>query len=298
RRGSATLNWRSKMRFGTGFALTAMDDTVAVRDFAQALDGAGFDFVTTAGHLLCVEPGRFPDRPAATYVGPFYDPFVLFSYLAAVTERIAFRTSILILPLFPTALVAKQAAELSLFSSGRFQLGVGISWNEPEYQTLNQDIHTRGRRLAEQITVLRKLWTEPLVTFQGRWHTLDGVGLNRLPKAPIPLWMGTGADAGERVLRRVARLADGWTPLGDPTEAMPRLRQYLTEAGRDASTFRVAARVLAGPDGPAAWVAEAKRLKGVGVTDIAIGAPPDMPPSQAMARLIEARRVLADDIGG
>lgn len=286
------------MRFGTGFALTAMDDTVAVRDFAQALDGAEFDFVTTAGHLLCVEPDRFPDRPAATYVGPFYDPFVLFSYLAAVTERIAFRTSILILPLFPTALVAKQAAELSLFSSGRFQLGVGISWNEPEYQALNQDIHIRGRRLAEQITVLRKLWTEPLVTFQGRWHTLDGVGLNRLPKAPIPLWMGTGADAGERVLRRVARLADGWTPLGDPTEAMPRLRQYLTEAGRDPASFKLGARLTAGADGPAAWVAEARRLQQVGVTDLAIGAPPDLPPPHALERLIEARGVLAGEFGG
>jgi probable F420-dependent oxidoreductase len=284
------------MHFGTGFALTAMDDTVAIRDFAQALDGAGFDFVTVAGHAVCAEPNRFPDRPAVTYTGPFYDPFVLFSYLAAVTERIAFRTSILILPLFPTALVAKQAAELSLFSGGRFQLGAGISWNEPEYQALNQDIHTRGRRLAEQITVLRKLWTEPFVTFQGRWHTLDRVGLNRLPKQPIPIWIGSTTE--ERPLRRAARLADGWTPLGDPTEAMPRLRQYLAEAGRGVSTFRVGARVMAGADGPAAWVTEARRLQAVGVTDLAIGAPPEMPPSQALERLIEAKRVLAAEFGG
>ena len=134
------------MHFGAGFSLTAMDDPVAIRDVAQALDGAGFHFVTVAGHVLGVEPGRFADRPTATYVGPFYDPFVLFSYLAAVTDRLAFRTSILILPLFPTALVAKQAAELSLLSGGRFELGVGISWNRAEYQALYQDFRTRGRR--------------------------------------------------------------------------------------------------------------------------------------------------------
>lgn len=282
------------MKYGAGFAITAIDDPIAIRDFAQALDGAGFDFVSVAGHALAAEPGRFPDRPPMTYVGPFYDPFVLFSYLAAVTERLAFRTNILILPLFPTAIVAKQAAELSLFSGGRFELGVGISWNEPEYQALNQDIHTRGRRLAEQVTVLRKLWTEPLVTFEGRWHHFDRVGLNRLPKAPIPIWIGSTTE--ERPLRRVARLADGWTPLGDPTETIPRLRRYLEEAGRVPATFGVAARVNAGPEGPAAWVAAARALQSAGVTDLTVGAPPDLPPAQALERIIEAKGVLTGEL--
>lgn len=283
------------MHFGTSFALTAMDDSVAVRDFAQALDGAGFDFVTVAGHVVSAEPDRFPDRPAMTYTGPFYDPFILFSYLAAVTERLAFRTSILILPLFPTVLVAKQAAELSRFSGGRFQLGVGISWSEPEYQALGQDIHTRGRRFEEQIAVLRRLWTEPFATFQGRWHTLDRVGLNRLPAAPIPIWIGSTTE--ERPLRRAARLADGWTPLGDPTETIPRLRQYVTEAGRDPASVKVAARLAAGEEGPAAWIAEARRLHTAGVTDLTIGAPPNLPPPRALERVIEARAVLADEFG-
>ena len=283
------------MQYGTGFALAAMDDVAAIKDFAQALDGAGFDFVTVAGHLLSAEPGRFPDRPTPTYVGPFYDPFVLFSYLAAVTQRLQFRTSILILPLFPTAIIAKQAAELSHFSNGRFQLGVGISWNEAEYQALGQDIHTRGRRLEEQITVLRKLWTEPFVRFQGRWHTFDNVGLKRLPKQPIPIWMGSGTD--DRVLRRVARLADGWTPMVDPTEPMMRLRGFLKEAGRDPATFLLTARVTAGPEGPAGWVEAAKRLQGVGATHLAIGAPPDLAPPQALERIIEAKKVLAAELG-
>jgi probable F420-dependent oxidoreductase len=283
------------MHYGTGFAITAMDDVAAIKDFAQALDGAGFNFVTVAGHLLSAEPGRFPDRPAPTYVGPFYDPFVLFSYLAAVTQQLQFRTSILILPLFPTAIVAKQAAELSHFSNGRFQLGVGISWNEAEYQALNQDVHTRGRRLEEQITVLRKLWTEPFVTFQGRWHNFDNIGLNRLPKQPIPIWIGSGTD--DRVLKRVARLADGWTPMVDPTEPMARLREFLREAGRDPASFLLTARVTAGPEGPSGWVEAAKKLKQVGATHLAIGAPPDLAPLQALERIIEAKTVLAAELG-
>jgi probable F420-dependent oxidoreductase len=284
------------MQFGTGYSLAALDDPAAVRDFAQTLDGEGFDFVTTAGHLLSAEPNRFPDRPLPTYVGPFYEPFVLFAHLAAITTRLAFRPSILILPLLPTALVAKQAAELSLLSGGRFQLGIGISWNPAEYQALNEEIHNRGRRFEEQILLLRRLWSEPFVSYEGRWHHFDRVGLNRLPRAPISIWIGSGTD--ERVLRRVARLADGWIPLGDPTETMPRLRRYLEEAGRDPAAFGLTARVTAGADGPAAWVAEARRLQEIGATHLAIGAPPDLAPAQALARIVEARKVLASALGG
>src|SRR5712692_9407252 len=182
------------MKFGAGFALTAQADPVALRDMAQTLDGAGFDYVTTAGHLLCAPPDSYPGRPHPTYVGPFREPFVFFSYLAAVTQRLVFRTSILILPLFPTAAVAKQAAELSLLSGGRFELGVGLSWNPAEYEALGQNIHNRGRRVEEQIALLRRLWTEPFVSFEGRWHKFDRVGLNRLPKTPVPILMGSGTD--------------------------------------------------------------------------------------------------------
>src|SRR5205085_3711779 len=125
------------------------------------------------GHLLAVEAGRFADRPTPTYAGPFHDPFVLFGYLAAVTQRLHFRPSILILPLYETAVVAKQAAELQQLSGGRFELGVGISWNPAEYQALGQSFQDRGARIEEQLLVLRKFWSEPYVTFEGRWHKLD-----------------------------------------------------------------------------------------------------------------------------
>ena len=165
-----------------------------------------------------------------------------------MTQRLAFRTSILILPLFPTALVAKQAAEPSLLSGGRFQLGVGISWNQAEYEALGQDFKTRGRRLEEQTVVLKRLWTEPFVTFEGRFHKLSGVGLNQLPQQPIPVWIGCAPE--EPLLRRVARVADGWLPQVDPVEPLARLRRYLTEAGRDPSGFGVTWRLVAGPGGP------------------------------------------------
>jgi probable F420-dependent oxidoreductase len=283
------------MKYGTSLPLVATLDRAALRDFAQTLDGAGFDYLTVSGHLLGTEPGRFPDRPTMMYAGPFYEPLTLFAYLAAVTERLRFRTSILLLPLFPTVVVARQAAELSLLSDGRFELGVAVGWNPLEYQAAGQDFHTRGRRLAEQVTLLRRLWTEPFVTFHGRWHTLDGVGLNRLPQAPIPIWMG-GTD--ERALRRTARLADGWIPLGDPADLAPRLRQYVTEAKRDPEAFGITGRLAAGADGPTAWVAEARRLQALGVTHLSIAAPPDLPPAQALARIVEARTVLAAELGG
>src|ERR1700737_490067 len=107
------------MKFAAGLPIIAMSDPVAIRDFAQALDGAGFDVLSPAGHILAASAGRFPDRPTPTYAGPFHDPFVLFGYLAAITQRLHFRTSILILPLYPTAIVAKQAAELQALSNGR-----------------------------------------------------------------------------------------------------------------------------------------------------------------------------------
>lgn len=273
-----------------------MSDTLAIRDFAQALDGAEFDVISTAGHVLAVPDGRFPDRPTPTYVGPFHDPFVLFGYLAAITQRLHFRTGILILPLLPTAVVAKQAAELQQLSGGRFELGVGISWNTLEYQALNQDFKPRGKKMEEQIGVLRRLWTEPFVTFEGRWHKLDGVGLNRLPPSPIPIWIGGGSD--EVVLRRAARLGDGWFPIGDPTAGWPKVQQYASEAGREPGSIGFTGRVMAGPGGPSAWVESAKKLQALGATHLALGTPPDVQGADILKRLLEARQVLGAELSG
>jgi probable F420-dependent oxidoreductase len=284
------------MKYGAGLPITASNDTVALRDFVQALDGAGFDLLTVAGHVLAMPAERFTDRPVLTYAGPFHDPFVLFGYMAAITQRLHFRPTILILPLYPTALVAKQSAELQQLSDGRFELGIGISWNTAEYQALNQHFRSRARRMEEQVEVLRRLWTEPYVSFDGRFHSLDGVGLNRVPATPIPIWIGGGTT--EPVLRRVAKLADGWVPMGDPTEAVPRIKQYLQEAGRDPGTFGLTGRVIAGPGGPSAWIESAKKLQALGATHLNLAAPPDVQGAAILERLIEAKQALAAELSG
>jgi probable F420-dependent oxidoreductase len=151
-----------------------------------------FTHILAYDHVL----GANPDRPGGwrgpyTYQNPFHEPFLLFSYMAAVTREIEFITGILILPQRQTALVAKQAATLDVLSGGRFRLGVGIGWNQVEYIALNQDFSTRGRRVEEQVGLLRKLWTEPLVDFAGQWHTIPDAGINPLPvQRPIPIWFG------------------------------------------------------------------------------------------------------------
>jgi alkanesulfonate monooxygenase SsuD/methylene tetrahydromethanopterin reductase-like flavin-dependent oxidoreductase (luciferase family) len=210
------------MQFGAGLPITAMDDPGAIREYVQALEDSGFDVLTTAGHLLAVPAGRHPDRPTPLYAGPFHDPFVVFAYLAAITSRIRFRPSLLILPLYPTAIVAKQAAELQQLSRGRFELGVGLSWNAAEYAAVGQDFTTRGRRVEEQIEVLRRLWSEPYVTFTGSWHTLDGVGQAHLREAGrdpstfgIAVRLAVGTGGPEEWIAEAQKLqAMGVTQLG------------------------------------------------------------------------------------
>jgi len=210
-------------------------DPAAVRDYAQTAEALGYRHILAYDHVL----GANPDRPGGwtgpyTYQTPFMEPFVLFSHMAAVTTRLGFATGILILPQRETALVAKQAATLDVLCGGRLRLGIGTGWNEVEYVAQGQDFHTRGRRQEEQIEVLRALWTQELVTFKGSWHDIPDAGLNPLPvQRPIPLWFGGHADA---VLRRLARLGDGWMPgfrtAEAAADALATLDGYLAEAGR------------------------------------------------------------------
>ena len=221
-------------------------DPAAVRDYAQTAEALGFTHVLAYDHVL----GANPDRPGGwsgpyTHRDPFMEPFVLFTYMAAVTTRLGFIPGILILPQRETALVAKQAATLDVLCGGRFRLGVGTGWNEVEYVALAQDFSMRGQRQEEQLEVLRLLWTQELVTFKGRWHDIPDAGINPLPvQRPIPLWFGGHADV---VLRRAARLGDGWLPGFRTAEAarehLDRLDGYLAEAGRDRATFGLEPRL-------------------------------------------------------
>ncbi len=282
------------MKYGGSFPVADWADFVALRDMAQTLDGAGMDYVSLSTHLMSMPAGALPDEPSHHYVGPYREPLVLFAYLAGLTEKIHFRTAVLILPLYPTALLAKQAGDVSMISGGRLELGVGISWNPREYEALGVQMHKRGERMEEQITLLRRMWTEPHVTFEGRWHKLDGVGLNQLPP-PIPIMLGVGMD--EYLLRRAARIGDGWIPLGDPVEPLARLRGYLEEEGRALASFPVSGRLMAGREGPKEWVEHVRRLHAAGINDMEIFPGQGLTGAAAAERLLEARRVLMEEFG-
>jgi probable F420-dependent oxidoreductase len=235
------------MKIGVVFPQTEFGhDPVALRDYAQTAEALGYSHVLAYDHVLGADTrGREPWPGPYTYRDAFQEPFVLFSFIAAWTERIGLTTGILILPQRQTALVAKQAATLDALSGGRLRLGVGLGWNSVEYEALGQDFHRRGRRIEEQVQALRALWTQPVVTLTGRWERLERVGLNPLPvQRPIPVWFGGHADA---VLRRAARLGDGWMPnhrtAADAAPSLAKLRGYLQAEGRSAEGFGIEARL-------------------------------------------------------
>lgn len=197
------------MRIGVVFPQTEIgQDPAVIRDYAQAVESMGFT------HLLAFDSvvGANPDRPGGwdspyTYQHAFHEPFVLFGFCAAVTRRIELVTGVIILPQRQTALVAKQAAEVDVLSGGRLRLGIGVGWNTVEFEALGEYFGNRGKRVEEQLEVMRRLWTQELVTFEGQWHRVPDAGIRPLPvQRPIPIWMGGDSDA---VIRRAARLADG-----------------------------------------------------------------------------------------
>ncbi len=207
------------MKFGVVFPQTEIgDDPVAIKDYAQAAEGLGYDYLMTYEHVLGANPERpgWEDWRPYTHQHAFHEPFVLFGYLAALTEKLEMVTAVLVLPQRQTPLVAKQAAQVDVLTNGRLRLGVGVGWNDVEYAGMGADFHTRGGRIEEQIKLLRDLWTKPLVKHEGEFETIDDMGINPLPvQRPIPIWVGGEADV---VLRRMARIADGWFPQGTSAE--------------------------------------------------------------------------------
>jgi probable F420-dependent oxidoreductase len=261
------------MNLGVVFPQTEFgNDPVAIRDYAQTAEGLGLGYLLAYDHVL----GANPDRPGGwtgpyTYQTPFHEVFVLLGFVAGVTSRLGLVTGILILPQRQTALAAKQAASLDVLSGGRLRLGVGLGWNQVEYESLNEDFHNRGRRIEEQVALMRRLWTEPLVEFSGQYHRIPDAGLNPLPvQRPIPLWFGGSA---EPALRRMARLADGWIALArSAAEARPALemfRRFIDEAGRARSQVGLEARISYGTGDPHAWEAALRDWQAEGATHIA-----------------------------
>ncbi|NJN82730.1 MAG: LLM class F420-dependent oxidoreductase [Caldilineaceae bacterium] len=262
------------MRIGAVFPQIEFPaDAAAVRSYAQAVDELGYAHILAFDHVL----GANPHRPGGwqgpyTHTDPFYEPFILYAYMTAVAPRLEFVTGIIILPQRQTALVAKQTATLDVLCRGQLRLGMGIGWNQVEFEALNENFRNRGKRVEEQIALLRKLWTEPLVTFDGEWHTVSDAGLNPLPvQRPIPIWLGGHADV---VLRRVARLGDGWMPnyrtVADAQPALDTLAGYLDQAGRSASEVGLEPRLSYGDGNLDRLARSAEEWQAAGATHISI----------------------------
>lgn len=243
------------MKIGAVFPqLEIGKDMAVIREFGERVDALGYDHIVAYDHVVGVDRDReggwggYYDRD-----DQFHEPLTLFAYLANCTDSVEFVTGVLVLPQRQTTLVAKQAAEIDVLSGGRVRLGASVGWNPLEYVSLGMTFEERGRRLTEQIRVLRDLWTNEVVRFDGEFddHVLRDVGLNPLPaQRPLPIWLG---GMSEVAMRRAAHEADGWFPRFDPgPEAEAKLSkfdEYLSEAGRDRGAVGIQ-NVLrpAGPD--------------------------------------------------
>ena len=239
-------------------------DPAKIRDWAQAAEDLGYAGIEVADHVFGAT-ARDGWTPLYNETDPFHETFVTLGFLAAVTKTIRLSSGVLILPQRQTGLVAKQAAEADILCGGRLRLGVGVGWNFVEYQALGMDWSTRGARQAEQIAVLRRLWTEDVVTFRGRFHDLKEVSIIPAPiQRPIPIWLGGSSEAA---VKRAARLGDGWMPIMAPEEAEPKiaaLREHLEAFGRNRASFGIEGWLRMQAADPAHWAVAADGWRRLG----------------------------------
>jgi probable F420-dependent oxidoreductase len=271
------------MRIGAIFPqLEIGADPGVVRDWTETVEAAGYAHALAYDHVLGADPANRPGWTGYTDKSLFHEVFVLFGYMAAITTTLELVTGVLVLPQRQTALVAKQAAEVDVLSGGRLRLGVGIGWNQVEYEALGVPFEQRGARLTEQVELLRKLWAEPVISAEGRFEKIVEAGLNPLPpRRRIPIWFGGGADA---VLRRTGRIGDGWMPQSPPTAEARRqvelVRASAVEAGRDPAEIGFEPRLTLGavpekewPDFIEGWRELGATHLGVNTMNMGLGKP-------------------------
>jgi probable F420-dependent oxidoreductase len=262
------------MKIGVTFPQNEITaDVGAVRAYAQAAEDLGYEYLLAYDHVVGADITNRPNwGDRYTKDSLFHEPFTLFSFLAGFTSRLEFVPGVIILPQRQTVLVAKQAAQVDVLTGGKFRLGIGVGWNDVEYQALNENFHNRGKRSEEQIAVLRALFTDPVVTFHGTWHHIEAAGLNPMPvQRPIPIWIGGSQDV---TLRRVAKMGDGWFPQRPPDDTaeqmVEQLRAYTRQEGRDPASVGLDARVSIGGKSPDVWVQEVEGWRALGATHISV----------------------------
>lgn len=246
-------------------------DPAGIRDYVQAVEEQGYRHLVIYDHVLGADTTNRPGWQGYTYKELFHEVFVVLGYIAAISQ-LELATGVVILPQRQTALVAKQAAEVDVLSGGKFRLGIGIGWNPVEYEALGKEFRARGPVIEEQIEVLRLLWSQPSVTFKGKYHSITEAGLNPLPvHRSIPIWTGGRADT---LLRRTARVANGWFPLGQPDKQMraivEQLRTYIKEAGRDISEVGIEAAINVREGGLDEQIRQTEQWRQIGATHISL----------------------------
>ncbi len=298
------------MQIGATFPqLEINPDPGEIKEYAQAVERMGFKFIMAYDHVIGANMASRPDwKGPYNLASQFFEPFTLFPFLAAVTEKVKLITRVVILPQRQAVLVAKQAACIDVLSRGRMILGIGTGWNEVEYEALGVKFSERGRIYDDQIGVLRELWSKEAVTLKTPYHTVTDAGLNPMPvQRPIPIWMGGGTmrirkgqDIPDAVLRRIARLADGWIPMWGPDarglQWLETYRGYCREYGRDPSTIALAGNIDVRAADGAKWAEQCKAWRDCGASHLTINTMDDglKGAEQHLKRLEEVRKALGD----
>jgi probable F420-dependent oxidoreductase len=248
------------------------EDPAVVRAWTETVEESGYTHALAYDHVLGADPTNRPGWTGYTDKSLFHEVFVLFGYMAAITTSLELVTGVLVLPQRQTSLVAKQAAEVDVLSGGRLRLGVGIGWNQVEYDALGVPFKQRGARLTEQVDLLRKLWAEPVISYQGKFHEFEEAGLNPLPpRRSIPVWFGGRAEA---VLKRTGEIGDGWMPQSLPDDEargeVERVRAYAVEAGRDPAEIGFEPRLTLGSVPEKDWPGFVEGWRELGATHLTV----------------------------
>jgi probable F420-dependent oxidoreductase len=262
----------------TGALIPMMDGVVTPADtiaFARDVESMGYDYLVAYEHVIGGTPeGRpAPERGRITHESFLHESLTLVAFLAAATSRIEFCTEIIVAPQRQTVLLAKQVAEVDYLSNGRLRLGIGAGWNALEFEALNEDFGNRGRRLDEQIDVLRALWTQDVVDYGGRFHRIDRAGITPRPvQQPVPIWIGGDADAA---LRRIATMADGWLPLSAPRSEQflaqhRKVAAYLEEAGRNFADLGLEGQLYLRRGSRQDWIEDIAAWRSLGASHLTV----------------------------
>jgi probable F420-dependent oxidoreductase len=272
-------------------------DLSALRDYAQAVQDLGYDFLVTADHVVGADKADHPDLDRVYPIDSYLrEPLMLGAFLAGVAPRLGYLTSVIILPQRQTVLAAKQAADIDVLSGGRFRMGVGIGWNPIEYEALCMRFQDRARRFEEQIELMRRLWCERVVTFEGRFHKLSAAGINPRPiQQPIPIWIGA---ASEPAVKRATRIADGYLPLrpldGGWQATIDKVHGWLHDAGRDVRSFGIEGRLDASQGTPDEWRKTVEMWRGFNASHLSVGTNgAGSGPEPHISRLKQVRELLS-----